>query len=39
MNTTKVTFTRYEKFVIASLSMLQFTVIVDFMVLSPWGPS
>lgn len=37
MNSTKVTFSRYEKFVIACLSMLQFTVIVDFMVLSPLG--
>jgi len=37
MNDTKVTFTPYEKFVIAILSMLQFTVIVDFMVLSPLG--
>ncbi len=31
------TFTPYEKFVIAVLSLLQFTVIVDFMVLSPLG--
>jgi predicted MFS family arabinose efflux permease len=30
-------FTRYQKFVIAILSLLQFTVIVDFMVLSPLG--
>jgi predicted MFS family arabinose efflux permease len=30
-------FTPYEKFVIAVLSLLQFTVIVDFMVLSPLG--
>ncbi|KAF0218417.1 MAG: arabinose efflux permease family [Geobacteraceae bacterium] len=30
-------FTSYEKFVIAILSLLQFTVIVDFMVLSPLG--
>jgi predicted MFS family arabinose efflux permease len=37
MNATIVTFTSYEKFVIAILSMLQFTVIVDFMVLSPLG--
>jgi predicted MFS family arabinose efflux permease len=37
MNTAKVTSTSYEKFVIAILSMLQFTVIVDFMVLSPLG--
>jgi len=37
MNSTKAFFTPYEKFVIAILSMLQFTVIVDFMVLSPLG--
>jgi predicted MFS family arabinose efflux permease len=30
-------FTRYQVFVIAILSMLQFTVILDFMVLSPLG--
>lgn len=30
-------FTRYEKFVIAILAFLQFTVILDFMVLSPLG--
>jgi predicted MFS family arabinose efflux permease len=30
-------FTRYEKFVIAILALLQFTVILDFMVLSPLG--
>lgn len=30
-------FTPYEKFMIAILSLLQFTVIVDFMVLSPLG--
>src|SRR5689334_11473009 len=34
--TTK-TFTRYEVFIIAILSFLQFTVILDFMVLSPLG--
>ena len=32
-----IPFTSYEKFVIAILSLLQFTVIVDFMVLSPLG--
>jgi predicted MFS family arabinose efflux permease len=37
MNAVKTIFTPYEKFVIAMLSMLQFTVIVDFMVLSPLG--
>ncbi|HEX8961274.1 MAG TPA: MFS transporter [Geobacteraceae bacterium] len=31
------TFTPYERFVIAILALLQFTVIVDFMVLSPLG--
>src|SRR5207253_1353098 len=30
-------FTRYQVFVIAILSMLQFSVILDFMVLSPLG--
>ncbi len=30
-------FTAYEKFVIAILALLQFTVILDFMVLSPLG--
>jgi predicted MFS family arabinose efflux permease len=30
-------FTSYEKFVIAVLAFIQFTVIVDFMVLSPLG--
>jgi len=33
----KPVFTAYEKFVIAILSLLQFTVILDFMVLSPLG--
>ena len=37
MNDTIARFTPYEKFVIAILSLLQFTVIVDFMVLSPLG--
>jgi len=31
----KSTFTRYEAFVIALLAVLQFTIILDFMVLSP----
>jgi predicted MFS family arabinose efflux permease len=31
------TFTRYEKFIIAILAIVQFTVILDFMVLSPLG--
>lgn len=30
-------FTAYEKFVIAILALLQFTVVLDFMVLSPLG--
>ncbi len=30
-------FTRYEKFIIALLAILQFTIILDFMVLSPLG--
>ncbi|MBP1727687.1 MAG: major facilitator superfamily 1 [Deltaproteobacteria bacterium] len=37
MNDTTATFTAYEKFMITILSLLQFTVIVDFMVLSPLG--
>ncbi len=37
MINTTATFTPYEKFMIAILSLLQFTVIVDFMVLSPLG--
>ena len=32
-----ITFTSYQKFVIAILAILQFTVILDFMVLSPLG--
>lgn len=34
---TKPTFTSYEKFIIALLATIQFTVILDFMVLSPLG--
>lgn len=30
-------FTRYQKFVVAVLAFLQFTIILDFMVLSPLG--
>ncbi len=42
MNTEKtiapiIAFTNYEIFIIAILSILQFTVILDFMVLSPLG--
>ncbi|MEO7176877.1 MAG: MFS transporter [Saprospiraceae bacterium] len=33
----KMVFTPYQKFVIAILAFLQFTVILDFMVLSPLG--
>ncbi len=35
--TSTLSFTPYEKYVIASLSLLQFTVILDFLVLSPLG--
>ncbi|HRP69924.1 MAG TPA: MFS transporter [Turneriella sp.] len=35
--TAKQTFSSYEKFVIAILTFLQFTVILDFMILSPLG--
>jgi predicted MFS family arabinose efflux permease len=31
------TFTRYQKFVIATLAFLQFTLILDFMIISPLG--
>jgi len=34
---TPVTFTGYQKFLIAILTILQFTVILDFMVLAPLG--
>jgi predicted MFS family arabinose efflux permease len=37
LNNSNIIFTRYEKFVIAILALLQFTVILDFMVLSPLG--
>ncbi|OFZ29841.1 MAG: MFS transporter [Bdellovibrionales bacterium RIFCSPHIGHO2_01_FULL_40_29] len=30
-------FTRYQKFVIALLSFLQFTIVLDFMIMSPLG--
>lgn len=36
-NTTKYKFSRYEKFLIAILAIVQFTVVLDFMVLSPLG--
>ena len=35
--TKKPTFTGYQKFIIAILAILQFTIILDFMVLSPLG--
>ncbi|GAB2774889.1 MFS transporter [Rhabdobacter roseus] len=35
--TSQPTFTRYEKFVVAILALLQFTIVLDFMVLSPLG--
>ena len=31
------TFSRYQKFVVAVLAFLQFTIVLDFMVLSPLG--
>ncbi len=34
---TKTIFTRYQAFIIAILAILQFTIILDFMVLSPLG--
>ena len=37
MDNSKHIFSPYEKFVIAILALLQFTVILDFMVLSPLG--
>src|SRR4051812_14836557 len=33
----KVKFTGYQKFVVGMLGFLQFTIILDFMVLSPLG--
>ncbi|MBE9585600.1 MFS transporter [Mucilaginibacter sp. JRF] len=36
-DTTAVTFTAYQKLLIALLALLQFTVVLDFMVLSPLG--
>ena len=37
LNKSKHIFSSYEKFVIAILALLQFTVVLDFMVLSPLG--
>ena len=34
---TKATFTKYEALIITILAITQFTVILDFMVLSPLG--
>lgn len=31
-------FTSYQKFIIAAIALMQFTVILDFMVISPLGP-
>lgn len=36
-STTTPTFTPYQKFVIAILALTQFTIVLDFMVLSPLG--
>ena len=33
----KMDFTSYQKFVIVILALLQFTVVLDFMILSPLG--
>ena len=32
-------FTRYQIFVVAILAFLQFTIILDFMIVSPWARS
>src|SRR4051812_37490646 len=32
-----IAFTQYQKFVIGMLAFLQFTIILDFMILSPLG--
>lgn len=37
MKPTKPTFTRYQMLVIALLAFIQFTVVLDFMILSPLG--
>jgi predicted MFS family arabinose efflux permease len=37
MNTEAIPFSRYQKFIVALLAMLQFTVVLDFMVISPLG--
>src|SRR5579863_6110113 len=33
----RATFSRYQKFVIAMLAFLQFSIILDFMIISPLG--
>ena len=33
----RLAFTRYQKFVIAILAFLQFSIILDFMIISPLG--
>lgn len=33
----KIKFTKYEKFIIAIIAITQFTIILDFMVMSPMG--
>lgn len=33
----KITFTKYQKFIIAIIAITQFTIILDFMVMSPMG--
>ena len=38
MKEEKKVFSRYQVFIIAILAILQFTVVLDFMVLSPLGP-
>ena len=35
--TVRIKFSPYEKFVIAILAFLQFTIILDFMIISPLG--
>lgn len=35
MKTAKVSFTGYQRFIVAILTILQFTIVLDFMVLSP----
>lgn len=37
-NQTLAPFTPYQKFIIAIIALIQFTVVLDFMVISPLGP-